>query len=45
MRRAEIALRRDQTRYEQVTKAVSEGLYDWNIESSELQVSTLECPV
>jgi PAS domain S-box-containing protein len=39
MRRAEITLRRDQARYEQVTKAVSEGLYDWNIESSDLQVS------
>src|SRR4051794_36227618 len=39
MRRAEIKLRRDQARYEQVTQAVSEGLYDWNIESGDLQVS------
>jgi PAS domain S-box-containing protein len=39
MRGAEIALRRDQARYEQVTQAVSEGLYDWDIESSDLQVS------
>src|SRR5215210_4404895 len=39
MRRAELTLRRDQARYEQVTKAVSEGLYDWNIESNDLQVS------
>ena len=39
MRRTEVTLRRDQARYEQVTKAVSEGLYDWNIESNDLQVS------
>jgi PAS domain S-box-containing protein len=39
MRRAELTLRRDQARYEQVTKAISEGLYDWNIESNDLQVS------
>jgi PAS domain S-box-containing protein len=40
MRRAEIALRHDQTRYELVTQAVSEGLYDWDIVSGHLQVST-----
>jgi PAS domain S-box-containing protein len=40
MRRAEIALRYDQTRYELVTQAVSEGLYDWDIVSGQLQVST-----
>jgi PAS domain S-box-containing protein len=39
MRQAETALRRDQARYEQVTQAVSEGLYDWNIESNHLEVS------
>jgi PAS domain S-box-containing protein len=39
IRRAELTLRRDQARYEQVTKAVSEGLYDWNIESNDVQVS------
>jgi PAS domain S-box-containing protein len=40
MRRAEIALRHDQARYELVTQAVSEGLYDWDIVSGHLQVST-----
>jgi PAS domain S-box-containing protein len=40
MRRAEIALRYDQARYELVTQAVSEGLYDWDIVSGQLQVST-----
>lgn len=40
MRRAETALRHDQTRYELVTQAVSEGLYDWDIGSGQLQVST-----
>jgi len=30
---------RNRARYEQVTQAVSEGLYDWDIESSDLQVS------
>jgi PAS domain S-box-containing protein len=40
MRRAEIALRHDQARYEIVTQAVSEGLYDWDIVSGHLQVST-----
>jgi PAS domain-containing protein len=40
MRRAETALRHDQTRYEFVTQAVSEGLYDWDIGSGQLQVST-----
>jgi PAS domain S-box-containing protein len=39
IRRTELTLRRDQARYEQVTKAVSEGLYDWNIESNDVQVS------
>jgi PAS domain S-box-containing protein len=39
IRSAELTLRRDQARYEQVTKAVSEGIYDWNIESNDLQVS------
>jgi PAS domain S-box-containing protein len=39
VRRAEIALRHDQTRYELVTQAVSEGLYDWDIVSDYLQVS------
>jgi PAS domain S-box-containing protein len=39
IRSAELTLRRDRARYEQVTKAVSEGLYDWNIESNEVQVS------
>jgi PAS domain S-box-containing protein len=40
MRRADLALRHDQTRYELVTQAVSEGLYDWDIASNHLQVST-----
>lgn len=40
IRRAEIALQRDQMRYELVTRAVSEGLYDWDIASGHLQVST-----
>ena len=40
MRRAEIALRHDQARYELVTLAISEGLYDWDIVSGQLQVST-----
>jgi PAS domain S-box-containing protein len=39
IRRAETALRRDRARYEQVTQAVSEGLYDWNIQLNELEVS------
>ncbi len=38
-RRAEIALRRDRARYELVTEAVSEGLYDWDIVSGHLDVS------
>ncbi|MCW5746348.1 MAG: PAS-domain containing protein [Alphaproteobacteria bacterium] len=39
VRRAEAALLRDQARYELVNQAVSEGLYDWNIETNDLQVS------
>jgi PAS domain S-box-containing protein len=39
-RRAETALRRDQARYELVTQAVSEGVYDWDIVSGHLEVST-----
>ena len=40
IRRAETALRHDQARYELVTQAVSEGLYDWDIVSGHLQVSS-----
>jgi PAS domain S-box-containing protein len=40
MRRAEMALRRDQVRHELVTQAVSEGVYDWDIVSGHLDVST-----
>jgi PAS domain S-box-containing protein len=39
IRGAENALRQDQARYELVTQAVSEGLYDWDIASRHLQVS------
>ncbi len=39
VRGAENALRQDQARYELVTQAVSEGLYDWDIVSEHLQVS------
>jgi PAS domain S-box-containing protein len=40
IRRTEAALRRDQARYELVTQAVSEGVYDWDIVSGHLDVST-----
>ena len=39
VRGAENALRQDQARYELVTQAVSEGLYDWDIVSRHLEVS------
>jgi PAS domain S-box-containing protein len=39
MRRAESELRRDQARHELVTRAISEGIYDWEIATDALEVS------
>jgi PAS domain S-box-containing protein len=39
LRRAEVILRSDRERYELVTEAISEGIYDWDIVSDTLHVT------